>query len=575
MSLRALILAVMLVRTLGAQDITGNWQGVLRNFPGWPGARVSTGTPQARRVVVNISKNHSGHLTGMMYDREQGTDPLVLSSISVEDSKLSFTVVPIVGAALSYVGTVSPDGNSIDGWFQGQPVRLERTRQTQSQTPEIDAPVSAALENLAVKPLNPLTGDSLAPLERAREKLLRVANRLPKCTCIENIDRTFYLAPKNPGPHVMTEAPANSCSGLEFGRRKDLSLDVKDRLRLQVGIADGAEIYSWPTASRFDNRSVFEIVPGGPMSSGIFGTYLVDVFDNPGAEIKFEGRKMAGQRELFEYSFRIPVEASHYSVNAGSGWKITGYSGSFEIYAATAELARLMQETDELPPDGSMCRAKTTIDYHYVLIGDGQFLIPLRSVLQTLRANSDETTSLTTYSACHEYTAESSLRLDGDDGPTGAANSTPQTAPALPPGISLTLALTGPLDPAIAAGGDAISAKVTKAVRAPKSNEILVPAGAIAHGRIVQMQRRYSTSQFLIAIHFETLESQGAISPLSVRLAGELKAGKPRNGFKTRAPEFVLPPPSAETASWIGTPARGEASVIPAGYETKWITVPR
>ncbi len=420
------------------------------------------------------------------------------------------------------------------------------------------------------------TDDSAALLDRAREKIVRTTRRLPKFTCRETIERTYYiLPPQKMSPRIMTEAPTNSCAAKEFGASGPLSLDAKDRLRLDVVVGENKEIFAWAAANRFDSRSVFQMVSNGPISMGSFGTYLVDIFENPGTSFKFTGKKHEGLAEVFEYAFEVPAPASHYDVRGDTEWKVTGYHGSFEIYSATAELARLVEETAELPPDTMMCRARTSIDYHYMLIGDDEFLIPRQSELETLSGNANETSSITKFSSCHEYTAESSLRFDAPQS-SAAAKLTPQPPATLPPGLSVTLALLGAIDPLSAAAGDAISAEVSQSVRAPLSRQILLPAGAIAHGRILQMRHQYSSPQFLIAIRFETIEVNGGVLPLSLRWDHKIEFQKTptRNGFRDRGPEFSLPPPAtSETGGFFSLPAFRAGSVLPAGFKSKWITV--
>ncbi len=199
---------------------------------------------------------------------------------------------------------------------------------------------------------------------------------------------------------------------------------------------------------------------------GSFGTYLPDVFENPGTRITFAGKKNEGSGEVFEYTFEVPAKASHYSVGTEKAWRITGYRGSFQIYSATAELARLVDETEQLPPEAGMCRARSRFDYHYMLIGDDEFLIPRETRVDTLSGNANETSSIITFSGCHEYTAESSLRFDAQE-PAASVKPGSQVPERLPAGLSLTLALLGYIDPATAAAGDAVSAKVSTAVRAP------------------------------------------------------------------------------------------------------------
>ena len=271
----------------------------------------------------------------------------------------------------------------------------------------------------------------------------------------------------------------------------------------------------------------------------------------------------------------MPLEASHFFASAGNEWEKTAYFGSFEIDAATAELARVSLETAELTTDTQMCRIRTVTDYHYAQIGNGQFLIPRQSQFDTVSPNASETRSVTTFSACHEYTAESSLVFDGQ-APAAAVKAAPKTAPPLPPGLSLTLALTGPIDVGAAAAGDAVSARVTKAVRAPGSKEILVAAGAVAHGRILNMQHQYRSSQFQYSVRYDTLEQNGVVAPLAIELEREVKAEQhARIGFVSRGTEFSLSPVAAtgESGSWFAVSAGSGGYVIPVGFESKWVTV--
>jgi hypothetical protein len=401
-------------------------------------------------------------------------------------------------------------------------------------------------------------------LLQAREKILSAVRRLPKYTCLETIDRSYFLAPPQPKGKLKLRAPlVDSCSAVKFQiPSSSLSLTAADRVRVEVAIAERDEIHSWPAARQFDTRPIDQMIPVGPTNSGTFGGNLVDIFNNPGATFRFTA-KISGGRELFEYFFRVPLPASHFVVNGRGGWKETAFQGSFQIDTATAELVRLIAETDELPPEAAMCRAKATTEYRYSSIGDGQILLPSRSVLETLESNAKQTSSATTFSACHEFIAQSSIRFGAEDDTTASASSAPKRGTQFPPGILLTLALTNPIDPANAAGGDPISAKVTKAVRAPNSNTILIPAGAIARGRILQMRHQYDNSLFMIAIRFDTLESQGAVSPLSVRLTK----------LPARAGQRILPLSPDESGNLFSIPDKG-GHVMKAGFESTWITVP-
>ena len=221
-------------------------------------------------------------------------------------------------------------------------------------------------------------------LDGTRAKILTTTHQLPKYTCQETIEREYFEAP---GSRSAT------CARILAVDHPRLTLDATDRLRLDVAVADEGEINSWPSASRFDTRSIDQIVTTGPISTGTFGTLLIGVFEDPGTHFEYAGREIDGPRSVFLYRYSVPLAASHYEVKAGALWRRTPYSGTFEINAATARLARLTVDTDQLPRDSGMCQARTSIDYHYTLVGDGEFLLPVESQLETVRLDGSRTRS--------------------------------------------------------------------------------------------------------------------------------------------------------------------------------------
>jgi fermentation-respiration switch protein FrsA (DUF1100 family) len=111
-----------------AQDITGDWQGTLK---------VSS---VELRLVVHITKADDGSLKANIDSIDQGAKAIPISSISLKDSKLSFTSAAIHG---SYDGDVNKEFTEIKGtWSQGTPLPLDFTR----------AVKQAKTEHKAVKP---------------------------------------------------------------------------------------------------------------------------------------------------------------------------------------------------------------------------------------------------------------------------------------------------------------------------------------------------------------------------------------------------------------------------------------
>jgi uncharacterized protein len=97
-----------------AAGIEGDWQGTLKAG----GAEL--------RLVLHIARNDDGSYKATMDSIDQGANGIPVTSMTLKDSKLDFTMDSIHG---SYEGTLSPDGETIEGtWSQGQPLPLDFKR---------------------------------------------------------------------------------------------------------------------------------------------------------------------------------------------------------------------------------------------------------------------------------------------------------------------------------------------------------------------------------------------------------------------------------------------------------------
>ncbi len=404
-------------------------------------------------------------------------------------------------------------------------------------------------------------------LEQARIRLRKEAESLEKYICVETVDRNYYrhVAPR--------EEPARSASEPACGQTAagPLQLESTDRVRFEVTEFQGRELHSWPGATRFDERDVDELVRDGPVSTGAFGAYLASVFDRPGVTFHYSGERSANGKTVFEYRYHAPVAASRFDIRVAAAWLPAAYEGDFQIDSQSLELERLTIRTEELPAGATFCQAAATLDYQRVHIGDSDVLLPRQSQLEIVLHGGRETRNVTTFGSCREYQAESQIVFGApSDAPTAAARSGGRGRMELPIGLPVTLALAEPIDTAVAAAGDPVSATVAKPVRRSGSAEILIPAGAVVHGRIRRVEHHLSgTPYFLIQLAFNRVDVQGVVSRFVVR--SEASAGLARElGANLEMRRTGI-------SFWgVGTflfPTRRSRIVIPAGFESKWFTL--
>ena len=402
--------------------------------------------------------------------------------------------------------------------------------------------------------------DDTEILAKARALLVARARRLPDYTCVQTVDRQYF---QHPHPLPRHRQPSCAAIAAENQRKpRALALAATDRLRLDVKVSRGKEIGTWAGASQFGSRSVFDLIGGGPYGTGMLGTLISDTFENGGATYQYLGEQTIDGARLVAYSFQVPVESSHYRIKtcdcpessaSGAHWTTTPFSGVFWLDPDSLELRRMTIQPHELPPEAGTCEAVTTIDYQKARVGTGEFLLPRRSAIHVVARDANETQATAVYTGCREYHGEATIRFD--DAPAGGQIQ-PAAAPAapLPSGVSLSLALTAPIDTDTAAAGDVVTAKVVKPARYRASKVVLVPAGAKVEGRILQMQHWLQwPSHFTIAIRLEKLEVDGVSRPLYAR-------GVAFPGRAPLAAEFTF---STNKKRYI----------VPAGYQSNWITV--
>lgn len=104
---QAVALAFLFPSFLFAQDIGGDWQG----------------TVQTERLVITIAKGPSGGWTASEFTPDDGSNPIVASSVNFDGSALKVAFDTIRG---TYEGVLSESRKTFKGtWTQGSPVPLD------------------------------------------------------------------------------------------------------------------------------------------------------------------------------------------------------------------------------------------------------------------------------------------------------------------------------------------------------------------------------------------------------------------------------------------------------------------
>ena len=407
--------------------------------------------------------------------------------------------------------------------------------------------------------------DPAEVLDSVRAKIRAAMKHLPKYACLQTVDRTYYAPPAvRPGGTSCDQLSADKGKSL-----KPLRVNAADRLRIEVAQGMDKEIHSWPGASRFDLTEIDQIVDNGPFATGSFGGYLGDIFDNDSVQFDYRGESRRDNKRVLVFGFAVAPEVSHYEVRTGDSWVTTAYSGTFEVEADSVEISRVTIQTTELPEESGLCEATSTLDYEYFRIGEGSFLLPRQNQLRLILRDGNETNNSVVFSGCREFRVRSKLRFDNPIDKLEVATAPGRPRSPLPSGLGVDLRLNAPIDTDTSAAGDVVSATLVHAVHAFRTDEILIPAGAVVHGRISRIEHHFSPAEYwLIGFAFESVEFNGESSRFAVRteLPDHYYGTVPIEVIRTLLRRIPPPPPDSLIFPHV------KRYVMSVGTVTHWIT---
>lgn len=357
-------------------------------------------------------------------------------------------------------------------------------------------------------------------LDRVRSKVMENMDRLPRYTCVQHIERSRFqeVPPRwrscgdllDTHPHPVRPAPL---------------LVEKDWLRLDVTVARQAEIFTWAGGERFETGDVDALVGHGLSGSGDFGAFGGNIFGGGDVRFLYRGEQVEGGRKLGQFSYRVPLEASHYQMKIADGnVKTVSFEGEFWVDKASGDLVRLTVEIVNPPWESEVCTAGSQILYQRVRIGGADFMLPEVTRLHMVYAGGSEARNETRYQSCHEFLGESTLRFDEPSAtPERAVKKEPVEIPA---GLLLKIALATRIDSAKAAAGDPVDGRLVQPVL-DSARKVILPAGTVLHGRIMRLEQRLLPQRvFFLGLRFDSLEVEGLRQPVWL----EFSSGQ--NGWK-------------------------------------------
>lgn len=325
-------------------------------------------------------------------------------------------------------------------------------------------------------------------IKRIQARMRENLERLPDYTCLQTVER--WMRPS---------------------RKKEF--EKVDTLRLEVGVDGDREIYAWRDAAQFEDKELREMVSRGTIGSGDFALHARNVFLGGSAAYSYQGLEEFEGRKVHRYEYGVAIEKSRYRIRVPPEEAVVGFSGSFLADAETLNLVRLEVAADEIPEKLGLAEAHIRMDYAWLRIGAGDFLLPKGSLMTMATATGEENRNQTDFSGCRQYVSESKIQFAGD---TSAAGAEPG-ALNLPPRAVLEIELVSEIDLEAAAVGDKVEAVLKRPVE--DNGRIVAPVGTTVRGNLVRLERNsIPFDHFEVGLKFHTLEARGAKTTFTATL---------------------------------------------------------
>ena len=214
--------------------------------------------------------------------------------------------------------------------------------------------ILAVLLCVAQTTAHPQSADDLA--KRIVRHMAQTLAVQPNYTCLETVER--WVAPKN-------------------GKRT-----LQDRVRLEVALVDGKEMFSWPGAQKFEATDLSTMLPGGLVDTGDFAIQVHELFDGKSATFSMLQEEQIPDSGVTRLDFSVSPQHSGLLVNQTK--ESSGYHGQLYIDPASLDPRRI-RVVVELQPKLAISAATRELTLSRIRIGASDFLLPQNADVSMLQ----------------------------------------------------------------------------------------------------------------------------------------------------------------------------------------------
>jgi hypothetical protein len=200
----------------------------------------------------------------------------------------------------------------------------------------------------------------------------------------------------------------------QSARGGQITWHAYDTVTADVVSEDGKESYR--NILENGHKPTRPIDETGSWSSGEYSSVLLDVL-SPASHASFHDQKSTTivNRPAWRFDYSVDHRNSHWHITSNTTTIEPDYIGSIWIDKETSRALRLELAGRNLPQTFELDTVESAVDYDFVTIGDGRFLLPAHAeILSCERRTGYCSRNVIDFRDYRKFTADSSIKFDQD-----------------------------------------------------------------------------------------------------------------------------------------------------------------
>jgi hypothetical protein len=245
--------------------------------------------------------------------------------------------------------------------------------------------------------------------------------------------------------------------------------------------------------------------------------------------------------------------------------------GSFWADPETLDLLWLEVQADEIPPNLQLVSAVQTIDYARTRIGERDIILPQTAAMHMVESSGAESRNQLEFTHCRSFTTESKLSFEAPPETPGPPSASKTELAPIAAGLTVGIELWSPVT-----GGQPVGSLIEARVSADvtQRGKVLLPAGAVVHGRIRRLEREEGYS--IVGLEFTEIETGNGPARFYANLLDLDKRAKFVLRNRTRGPRGQMQSEEIYLSRYLPGVAsffvEGAALNLPKGFKSTWKT---